>query len=378
MKRDELVITCSPGIESLLAAELESFGFTDVIKGYCSVYVPYQSFDDIYLINYCSRLASRVLLPIIRFRCRNGHDLYQAASKVDWSLYMTPSTTFAIDANVTHPELRNSLYAAQVVKDGVCDYFRAKTDTRPSVDVKNPQVQLNLFIREGNGILSFDTSGVPLHKRGYRQESVEAPLQETLAAACLALSDYQKSDILYDPCCGSGTFLVEAGLIASQTAPGFLRTNWGFFKHPEYSQDAWLRIKASVDSKRIPLQKEHFFGCDIAQGAIRASKINFRASGLLKDVQVTQDDFRNYIPPVKPSLIICNPPHGNRLKIDSSLVQFYRSLGDLLKKINVPRAGIFISDPDLGEEMGMKTQHIYSLSSGGTPCYLLLFEPQGL
>lgn len=374
MKRDELVVTCSPGIESLLAEEMESFGFLDVVKGYCGVYVPYESFEDIYLINYCSRLASRVLLPIERFRCKGRHDLYRIANKIDWSQYMTPSTTFAIDANVTHSELRNSLYAAQVVKDGICDYFRAKTDMRPSVDVKNPQVQLNLFIREGNGILSYDTSGTPLHKRGYRQETVEAPLQETLAAACLTLSSYRNSDVLYDPCCGSGTFLIEAALMASQTAPGYLRTQWGFLRHPQFSQEEWLRTKARIDKERIALSKDHFFGSDIAQGAIRATKINTRAAGFLKEIQTSQNDFKDYSLPVKPSLVICNPPHGNRLKLENNLIEFYRALGTYLRNLSPHKAAIFISDPNLGEEMGIKPSSTFSLSSGGTPCYLLLFE----
>jgi putative N6-adenine-specific DNA methylase len=379
MKREELVITCSPGLENILAEEIENLGFQEITKGYCGVYVPYNSFDDVYIINYCSRLASRVLLPMTRFRCRNRHDLYNAVRKIEWSEYMSPSTTFAIDANVTHSELRNSLYAAQVVKDGICDYFRDKMGSRPSVDVKNPQVQLNLFIREGNGILSFDTSGTPLHKRGYRQETVEAPLQETLAAACLTLAGYQGNEVLCDPCCGSGTFLIEAALIASQTAPGYLRQTWGFLRHPDHSQEAWLKIKVAADNQRIPLDKEHFYGNDVAQGAVRACKINLRASGFSKDVEVVQRDFRDYSPPKQPTFIISNPPHGIRLNDEDHLVGLYRSLGDyILKQLQaLSKVALFVSNQDLIEEMGVKPHQIHSISSGGTPCYLLIFEDQG-
>ena len=173
--------------------------------------------------------------------------------------FFKEGATFAIDANVNNRELRNSLFAAQVVKDAICDQMRQRTGRRPSVQVQNPDVQINLFIQQQNGVISFDTSGEPLHKRGYRQESVEAPIQESLAAAILRLARYTKDQILLDPCCGSGTFLIEAALMATNTPPGYLRKYWGFMRHPGYDNAAWLKVRNQIDEKRIPLDPGHIW-----------------------------------------------------------------------------------------------------------------------
>src|SRR5262249_15308890 len=146
-------------------------------------------------------------------------------------------------ANVNHRRLHNSLFAAQVAKDAICDRMRKETGGRPSVQIQHPDVQLNLFIQQQYGLISLDTSKEPLHKRGYRLEAVEAPLQETLAAAILRLARYSKELIFLDPCCGSGTFLIEAALIATQTPPGYLRKEWGFMRHPEYDSSEWLKVR---------------------------------------------------------------------------------------------------------------------------------------
>ena len=243
----DLFVTCGQGMEALLIQELETLGYPLTTAGYRGVKVASVEIDAIYRINYCSRLAGRVFLPLTAFQCRDAKDLYKAASKINWTDYISSEKTFAIDANVSHPRLRNSLFAAQVVKDAICDHFRDKTGERPSVDVKNPDVQLNLFIHNESCVISFDTSGHSLHKRGYREETVEAPLQETMGAALLKLANYQGNEIFYDPCCGSGTLLIEAALIASKTPPGFLRRQWGFFHLPDYNESTWLQYKMEAD-----------------------------------------------------------------------------------------------------------------------------------
>lgn len=254
----ELFATCAQGMEPLLVQELGQFGYDNLRSGYRGVFIPMASFSDIYVINYSSRIAGRVLFPLTDFRCPNRYVLYQQASKVDWSLYLSNDKTFAIDANVSHKELTNSLFAAQVLKDAICDQFREKTGNRPSVDTHSPDVQFNLFIRDQSAIISLDTSGSPLYKRGYRQESGPAPIQESLAAALLTLAQYQGNEIVFDPCCGSGTLLIEAALMATHTPPGYLRRNWGFMNHPDFVQTDWLKVKAELDQKRSLCQKVSF------------------------------------------------------------------------------------------------------------------------
>lgn len=178
----ELFITCSQGLEPLLQAELESFGYQNSRKGYRGVHLPDATMNHVYRINYCSRLAGRVLWPLKHFRCFDSDMLYKEAVKIEWEPLIPIGKTFAIDSNVTHRKLRNSLYASQIVKDAICDQLRSQRGERPSIDPKNPDVQLNLFIRDASGLLYFDTSGQPLNKRGYRQEQAIAPLQETYEA----------------------------------------------------------------------------------------------------------------------------------------------------------------------------------------------------
>lgn len=317
-----------------------------------------------------------MLLPLSRFKCFDRHSLYRHAAEINWSQIIKSSWTFAIDANVNHRALRNSLFAAQVVKDAICDQMREKTGRRPSVDVQNPDVQINLFIQQQNAVISFDTSGTPLHKRGYRQESVEAPIQESLAAAILRLAHYSKDLIFLDPCCGSGTFLIEAALMATNTPPGYLRKQWGFMRHPHFDSTEWLKVRNQLDEHRIGLEPGHLFGIDRSQQAIRACKINLKAAGFSQYVDVQQADFREYTPAVVPTLILSNPPHGRRLEDEEMLKPLYRSMGDFLKK-NLTKPGkgyVFTSSMDLSKEVGLAATKRHVLNNGGLEARLLEYD----
>lgn len=371
-----LFVSCAPGLEPLLIEELTELGITGLTAGYRGVYVDNASWANIYRINYSSRIASRVLLPITQFRCFDRDSLYRGASGVDWSAYIRGNNSFAIDANVNHPQLRNSLFAAQVVKDAICDQMRKTTGDRPTVEVQAPDVQLNLYIQSNKATLSFDTSGWPLHKRGYRQESVEAPVQESLAAAILRLAKYAGEGILLDPFCGSGTFLVEAALIASNTPPGFLRKQWGFQHHPEHVQNEWLKIRNQIDEKRKTLPAGLLYGMEINKTAVWASKVNLRAAGFHQQVEVRQADFRFDAPTVPPQLIVTNPPHGRRLEEVSQLKPLYRALGDFLKKscAKPSRAFVLIGDLELTKEIGLAAKRRHVLNNGGIDSRLLEFD----
>lgn len=378
MNTKMLFISCSPSLEPLLIEELKLLGIdpADLKEGYRGVFLTRWSEKTIYLINYASRLACRVWLPLANFHCTGERSLYEGTLAVDWSAYLDTHTTFAIDANVSHKRFQNSLFAAQVVKDAICDQFRKRIGKRPSVDVKNPQVQLGLFIHGDTAILSFDTSGKPLHQRGYRQESVEAPIQETLAAAILFLANYTRENILLDPCCGSGTIIIEAALMASNTAPGYLRRHWGFMRLPSFDEREWLKIKGDIDQKRIPLKPGHIFGSDRAASAVRAAKINVKAAGFQREIAIDQADFREYESHCQPDLIITNPPHGNRLCEDPQLALLYRSLGNFMKqKIAKPGRGfIFTTSMDLAKEVGLAAKKKHILNQSGVEARLLEFD----
>lgn len=369
-------MSCAPALEPLLMEELSELGLSSLHIGYRGVFINHWDWKAIYRINYASRLASRVLLPILRFRCLDRRSLYRHAMEVDWSQYLKEGWTFAIDANVHHRELRNSLFAAQVVKDAICDQMRQRTGRRPSVQVQHPDVQINLFIQQQNAIISFDTSGEPLHKRGYRQETVEAPIQETLAAAILRLANYTKEKIVLDPCCGSGTFLIEAALMASRTPPGYLRTKWGFIRHPQYDSSEWLKVRNQLDEKREALSPQHILGIDRSQVAVRASKINLKAAGFNQQIEVQQADFREFQPSVVPNFILTNPPHGRRLEEEEQLKPLYRALGDFMKHYCAkPGKGfVFTSNLELAKEVGLAARKRYILNNGGLDSRLLEYD----
>lgn len=372
----ELFVTCAEGIEPLLTEELQQIGFSNLRPGYRGVYVQNADLNTVYKINYSSRLAMRVLSPLTRFRCFDQRSLYRGVSQVDWLELIPRHKTFAIDANVSHKNLRNSLFASQVAKDAICDQYRERTGIRPSVSPKDPDIQLNLFIRDDKAILSFDTSGMPLHKRGYRQESGEAPMQETLAAALLKMAGYHKDAVLCDPCCGSGTILIEAALMATNTAPGYLRQKWGFMDLPGFSSQDWLKVKNEIDALRQPLSSGMLFGCDISKDIVRICKTNLRAAGFLSQVDIQQYDFRNYTPPKLPNLIIANPPHGIRLETTDPLRSLYRALGDFLKNKSArPAKGfVFTSNMELAKEVGLKPTQRHVLHNSGIESRFLEFD----
>jgi putative N6-adenine-specific DNA methylase len=254
--------------------------------------------------------------------------------------------------------------------------MRKQGKRRPTIDIKNPDIQLNLYINGTLAIISFDTSGKPLHKRGYRQESVQAPVQESLAAALLAMAGYQGTEILCDPCCGSGTFLIEAALMATQTAPGYLRQQWGFMHLADFSQQRWLKVKAEADAKRLPLAPKRIFGMDVNSSVVRSCQANLRAAGFHQAIEFLPGDFRDYKPSVSPSFIMANPPHGRRLDDAETLQPLYRALGDFMKQnCAAPAKGfVFTGNLKLAKEVGLAPKHRYVIDNGGIDSRLLVFD----
>lgn len=371
----ELFVTCPETLELLLAEELKEMGIENVNVSFRGVYVPL-SMKNMYDINYMSRIAGRVLYPITSFSCYDKEDLYAKAKKIDWSKFLTNDKTFAIDVNGKHRAFSNTLFAAQVLKDALCDQFRDKTGKRPNVQLQSPDVQLSLYLENDNVSISFDTSGDPLFKRGYRKEVVTAPLQESYAAAFLRMARYTGNEILLDPCCGSGTILIEAALIASHTPPGYLRKKWGFFGLPEYSRTEWEAVKKEHDSKIRPIAPNRLFGYDISKDNVWVAIVNLRSSGFFDKIQVTKQDFMEATPEVLPNLVVCNPPHGGRLDTPERLQPLYRALGEFLKqKLAKPaRAFVFTSSLELSKEVGLKPKQRHVIKLSGTDCRLLEYD----
>jgi putative N6-adenine-specific DNA methylase len=319
-----LFITCPPYLEELLTNELGEMNITSR-RWPRGVSAPL-SMENVFRINYLSRFATRVLWPLAHFTCTSREELYNEAKKIPWQEYLTLDQTFAIDANVCQNEaFRNSHFAGLVVKDAICDTFRDATGNRPSVEIYNPTIQFHLFIYENKATISFDTSGTPLFKRNYRAGSIEAPLQETLAAAILKFSDYSSADTLCDPLCGSGTFLFEAALMATKTPAAYFRSHFGFFHHPLFSDAEWKSFKATCDSQIIPLKPYSIFGGDRDRKAIDMCNVSLKKT--LFPLHFQHAHLHNFKPISQPTLVIANPPYGKRLNTGPDL---YAALSQFL------------------------------------------------
>ncbi len=365
-----IFVSCPPKIEALLAEELNSLGIP-ARKWPRGVSVE-PTMENVYRINLESRLATRVLWPIKLFDCLDRDTLYKEAYSIEWDKWLTVDTTFAIDANVTMNEgFKNSHFAGLVIKDAICDYFREKTGNRPSVELRNPAVQLNLFIYKNKATISFDTSGAPLFKRGYRISTVEAPLQETLAAAILRLAGYKSDDILCDPYCGSGTFLWEAAMMSTHTPAGFYRDSWGFFKHPEFSPTDFNTYLHAIQGERSLIRPYTIFGGDRDLNAIEACKATGAATGL--PVHFQHSDIRLFRPPQLPTLVVTNPPYGMRMK---SNIDPYTALAQFLETTcqSKAHAAILTPNPRLPIRFPGKLMKPIPLVNGGLDVFLYLLE----
>jgi putative N6-adenine-specific DNA methylase len=370
-----LFVSCLPGLEDVLGQEIASLGYTHR-KSKGGLYVPFQNMEQIYRLNLELRTASRVLLPLHQFPCKDKNDLYRGAMKVDWVRYFKHFPTFAIDPVVHHENLTNSLFCAQLVKDAICDTLNARFHRRPDVDTKNPELSLHLFIFNDQATISFDTSGLPLHARGYRLEAGIAPLRESLAAALLLISGYSANDFLVDPCCGSGTLLIEAALIATNTAPGLLRSYFGFFAHPEFSEADWNKLCNEARKRQIPLAKGRIAGIEADSKAVHAAKKAIDRANLSDAIEIILGDFRDVEPPFEPSFIIANPPYGVRLQATDDLCQLYQDLGDFLKsKAKKPARGAIITcNLELAKCIGLRPKKRHVISNGGIEGRLLEYD----
>lgn len=351
----ELFVVCHPSFEDLLFDELKALGITNLKKSSSGLLVPY-SLDHVFLINYCSRIANRVLLPLRKFQCYDRAQLYQESKKIDWRAFLNPNLTFAIDANVHHnPSFTNSLFVAQVIKDAICDQLMAHFKQRPNVNTINPDVQLNIFIYRQEATLYLDTSGSPLFKRGYRKASVEAPLQETMAAALLRSAGYQKEHILWDPFCGSGTFLIEAAMLATNTPAGFYRSKWGFTSLPDFSLEKWNDFKKSWDGKRLPLRAKTILGSDKDPDAIGAAETNLSQAGFTNLVELICREIDRVKYPLKPNFVITNPPFGKRLEKGNDL---FHSIAQFLEAKCTPNVQAYILYPKDELKIAGKSQQV--------------------
>ncbi len=261
------------GLEPLGAEELETLGAQDVKTSFRGIYFNADP-ATLYRVNYMSRLCTRILAPLLSFDCHSTKYLYKTAQKIKWEQLLDKDTTFAIKASVAQSKISHSQYAALCLKDAIVDYFRDREGTRPSIDKTSPDVWLHLRIDRNKALISLDTSGGSLHRRGYRQESVEAPMQETVAATIIRMTQWDGTTPIIDPMCGSGTLLSEALMHHCNIPAGYLRKKFGFKMMPEFDKITWQTVKTEQHGKIKRLPSKLLFGSDNSSEAVAAAKKN--------------------------------------------------------------------------------------------------------
>ena len=379
-----LVLTSPKGLESLLLEEAATLGLLEG-RAQVAAVQGQGSLETAYRLCLWSRLANRVLLVLGRFPVDSAEALYQAVRGIDWSEHLLPTGSLAVEFSGRGAGIDNTHFGALKVKDGIVDALRAQSGQRPSVDKYEPDLRIHARLERGELVLSLDLSGFSLHQRGYRLQQGAAPLKENLAAAILIRAGWPRiaaeGGALADPMCGVGTFLVEAGMIAADIAPNLKREKWGFSNWLGHVPAIWSKLHAEASERaaaglaRPPLWIR---GYEADPRLIQPGRNNIERAGLAEWVRIYQGELATFEPRPdqnQKGLIVCNPPYGERLGDEASLLYLYQNLGERLRQSCLNwEAAVFTGAPELGKRMGIRSHKQYAFWNGALPCKLLLFK----
>ncbi|MBI3821628.1 MAG: RNA methyltransferase [Planctomycetes bacterium] len=366
--------TCARGLEKVLADELRQLHAEQIEPGRGGVRF-HGDLALLYRANLWLRTAVRILTPILETPVQSTDDLYAAVQSIDWSGYLTPEHTLAVDCNVRDSAITHSKFAALRVKDAICDQFVARVGKRPSVDTETPMVGFNLHIYQNEAVLSLDSSGESLHKRGYREILTKAPLNEALAAGLVLLTGWHGDVPLVDPMCGSGTLCIEAAWMALRRPPGLTRRRFGFMGWMNYDVGTWTTLR---DEARRQVAKDlpaPILGFDLRRDAMHFSETNARAAGIAHQLKFALRDVSDFTPPEgPPGVLICNPPYGERLGDERELTTLYRRLGAVFReRCTGWSLWVFTGNAFLARQIGKPAQ-VIDLFNGKIPCRFLRYE----
>ena len=370
----QLFATTARGFEELLKSELTELGAQDAKVAQGGVH--YWADDEtLYRTLLWSRLSSRILLPIVQAKVFSDLDLYSAVVGVNWLDYFDEKVHFFVDFNGTNQEIRHTQFGAMRVKDGIVDYFERHGRARPNVDKEQPDIRIHAYLNRDEVVLSLDLSGDALHMRGYREDTGKAPLRETLAAAIVLRSGWQKGTPLVDPMCGSGTLLIEAAQMEAQIAPQLYRLHWGFDFWQGHNQAAWEKVKeealALAEAEKQRENPPHFYGFDLDHRVLQKAKQNAKNAGVAHLMQWQQGDVAAIKNP-SPNLagtVICNPPYGERLGTTPALIALYSVFGQRLKQQFAGwNASIFSGEPSLLDCLRLRSHRQFKAKNGPLDC----------
>ncbi|MCW6036917.1 RNA methyltransferase [Spirulina subsalsa FACHB-351] len=366
--------TVARGLEEIAAQELKDLGAQEVQPDFTGVYFRGNQ-ELLYRVNLWSRLLFRVFVPVKNFPCRNGDQLYREIQKIDWRDYLTPDQTLSVHCTGTNAQLNHTHFTALQVKNAIVDQQRDQTGRRSSVDSQEADLMLNLHIHRDRAILSLDSSGSSLHRRGYRPAMGAAPLKETLASALLRLAQWTPETPLYDPLCGSGTILLEAGLQSLNIAPGLVRGEFAFERWSDFNPDLWQKLRQEALEQQRDKFPAPLWGSDRNAEIIQQARTNAQYCGLGDSIQFQVQDIEDIYPPTEPGILICNPPYGKRLGEVEELGSFYKLLGDLFKqRFTGWTAYILSGNKELTKKVGLKASRRFPVYNGSLPCTFLKYD----
>ena len=374
--------TCPKGMEQLLADELEAIGAAEIKQTVAAVHFQ-GSLQVAYKACLWSRLANRILMPLLSFKLNSTDDLYTNSVEIPWEEHLTEDNSIAIDFIGTSKYIDNSMYGAQLLKDAVVDRIRRVAGGRPNVDAKSPDIRIQARQHKGQVVVSLDISGDSLHRRGYRTGQGSAPLKENLAAALLMRAGWadiaKQGGALIDPMCGSGTFLIEAAMMAVDIAPSINRENFGFTHWLQHDQELWSSVIADAEQRKeagLAAFSNDIRGYDGNSRILDVTVANIENADLDEHIRIAHkplDQFGKAT--AENGLLITNPPYGDRMGEEEQLIPLYQKLGTVLQKNFVQwRAAVYTGNLDLARELDLSPTKQYSLFNGSIPCKLLVFD----
>ena len=367
----EMIAKTFQGLETVLAEELMNLGANDIQIGRRMV-----SFSGdksmMYKANFCLRTAIRILKPIKSFKAKTADEVYEEVKNFPWEEVLDSKKTFAVDAVVFSEEFRHSKFVSYKVKDAIVDYFREKTGERPSVRINKPDVLIHIHIAQHDCTLALDSSGESLHRRGYRQEAVEAPLNEVLAAGMILMTGWKGECDLIDPMCGSGTIPIEAALIARNIAPGVFRKEFAFEKWKDFDQELFDEIYNDDSQER---EFDHkIYGFDNNPKAHEIALFNVKAAGVSKDIILKVQPIQQFQKPAEKALMVTNPPYGERISTND-LLGLYKIIGNKLKhEFTGNDAWILSYREECFDQIGLKPSEKIELFNGALECQFRKYE----
>jgi putative N6-adenine-specific DNA methylase len=366
--------TVARGLEEIASQELETLGAASVQPEFCGV-----SFAGdralLYRVNLWARIPFRILVQIATFPCGDATALYAGIQAIDWEPFLSPEQTLAVTATGKTPALNHTHFTALQVKNAIVDQQRDRWGQRSSVDTQAPDVQINVHLYRDRATVSLDSSGSSLHRRGYRPAVGKAPLKESLAAALIYLSGWQRDQAFCDPLCGSGTLPLEAALIGLNRAPGLFRERFGLENWLDFDANLWQTLRQQAQAEQRGQLAQPIVGCDRDRSVIIQARSNAHNCQVADHITLKCVELAAVEAPADSGIVLCNPPYGERLGKGEDLGGFYKLLGDVLKqRFKGWTAFVLSGNKELAKSIGLRSAQRIPIWNGTLPCQLMQYD----